>query len=254
MPRLIIILLLGCFTAFTQAKAQVVSGTVYDITKKTPIEGVTVMTTSGRGTFTDSIGRYQIRVSNNDSIFFSYLNKATPKYPVASIPNPHGFDISILKKVQELPGVTVKQRNYRIDSIQNRMDYAKIFGYEKPGIKTSTLSTPGSFGVGVDLNELINMFKFRKIRSTLAFQKRLLNEEKDKYINHRFNKGLVKKLTGLESPAIDSFMTEYRPTYEMTVQLNDLEFGHFIIQASKYFRQGVSAKRSQLIRYLPEDQ
>ncbi|WP_207497187.1 hypothetical protein [Aridibaculum aurantiacum] len=235
-------------TAYNVSAQVVVSGTVYDITRKTPIEAVSVLSTSGRGTFTDSAGRYSITVSPNDSIYFSYLNKATPKYPVASIPNIYSFDISILKKVQELPGVTVKPRNYRMDSIQNRTDYAKIFGYSKPGIKTSTLSTPGAAGVGIDLNELINMFRFRKIRSTMAFQRRLIQEEKDKYINHRFNKGLVRKLTGLTSPEIDSFMVEYRPTYEMVVHLNDLEFGHFIQEAYKFFKRGIKVNRQVLQR------
>ena len=217
----------------------IVSGTVYDITKKTPVDRVSVLTTSGRGTFTDSMGRYSIQVNEKDSIYFSYLNKPTPKYAVLKIANTYAFDISILKKVQELPGVFVKQRNYRMDSLQNRTDYAKIFGYSKPGIKTSTISSPGLPGAGVDINELINMFKFRKNRSMLAFQKRLLMEEQEKYVNHRFSRGLVRKLTGLEPPALEVFMNDYRPTYLMAIQFNDLEFGHFIIEAFKYYKAGV---------------
>lgn len=228
---------------------QAVSGTVYDQTRKNPIEAVTVMTTSGRGTFTDSAGKYKIQVGANDSIYFSYLNKVTPRYPVSAIPNTDAFDISILTRVHQLPGVTVRPKNYRVDSIQNRTDYAKIFGYSKPGIRTTVLNSPGSFGVGIDLNELINMFKFRKTRSTLAFQQRLLAEEREKYINHRFSKSLVKKLTGLESPALDSFMNDYRPTYFMAVQLNALEFGQFIIEAFNYYKQGIKIDR----RLLPDE-
>ncbi len=78
----------------------------------------------------------------------------------------------------------------------------------------------------------------------VAFQHRLLMEEKDKYISHRFNKGLVRKLTGLETPQLDSFMTEFRPTYEMTASFNDLEFGQFIIEAYKYYAAGIKINRS----------
>jgi hypothetical protein len=217
----------------------IVTGTVYDITKKTPIESVSVISTSGAGTYTDSLGHYSITVSEKDSIYFSFLNKPTPKYPVTSIQNISSFDISILKKVQELPAVFVKQRNYRMDSLRNRQDYAKIFDYRKPGIRTSTLNSPGAMGVGVDLNELINMFRFKRNRATLAFQKRLLLEEQDQYVNHRFNKGLIKKLTGLEPPAIDLFIRDYKPTYQMAIQLNDLEFGQFIIEAFKLYKAGI---------------
>jgi hypothetical protein len=222
-----------------------ISGTVYDITKKTPIESVSVLSTSGKGTITDSAGQYSLTVTEKDSIYFSFLNKPTPKYAVATIANPGAFDISIMKKVQQLPAVFLKQRNYRIDSLQNRSEYAKIFNYQKPGFSTSLNPNPGGMAsVGVDLSELINMFKFRKNKRMISFQKRLVNEEQEKYISHRFNKGLVRKLTGLSSPELDSFMAEFRPTLDMTMQFNDLEFGQFIVEAFKYYKAGIKINKS----------
>jgi hypothetical protein len=218
-----------------------ISGTVYDITKKTPIAYVSVLSTSGKGTETDSLGSYSITVKETDSIYFSFLNKATPKYPVTTIRNTDAFDISIMKRVQELPTVFVKQRNYRMDSLQNRMDYQKVFNFKKPGIGTSI--NPG-LAVGLDFDELLNMFKFRKNKRMVSFQRRLVNEEKEKYINHRFNKGLVTKLTGLRAPELDSFMNEFRPTLEMTQQFNDLEFGQFIVEAYKYYKAGIKIDKA----------
>ncbi len=225
-----------------------VNGTVYDITKKTPIEYVSVLSTSGRGTVTDSLGRYSLTINETDSIYFSFLNKATPKYAVKNIQNTEAFDISILRKIKELPMVFVKQRNYRLDSLQNRLNYEKIFDYKKPGLKTSMNPNGQGMAVGLDLDELINMFKFKKNKRMLAFQKRLEHDEKERYISHRFNKGLVKKLTGLNSPEIDSFMNEFRPTYEMTTQFNDLEFGQFIVEAFKYYEQGVKIDKQAFKR------
>lgn len=239
---LVFLLLLPGITAYCQQVT--ISGTVYDITKKTPVEAVSVLSTSGRGTMTDSLGRYSITVRETDSIYFSYLNKPTPKYAVTTIQNPGAFDISILRKVQELPSVFLKQRNYRMDSLQNRLDYAKAFNYTKPGFSLSSNPNPGGMGVGLDLDALINMFKFRKNKRMLAFQKRLLREEKEKYVSHRFSKALVKKLTGLNPPQLDSFMDEFRPTYEMTVQFNDLEFGQFIIEAFKYYKAGIKINKA----------
>ncbi|MCW3081113.1 hypothetical protein [Segetibacter sp.] len=229
-----------------------VSGTVYDITKKTPMESVSVLSTSGKGTVTDSLGHYSLTVSEKDSIYFSFLNKPTPKYPVATIANPGAFDISIMRRVQQLPSVLVKQRNYRLDSLQNRADYAKIFNFQKPGLSTSMNTNPGGMaGIGLDLNELINMFKFRKNKRTLSFQKRLISEEQEKFISHRFNKGLVRKLTGLNAPQIDSFMAEFRPTLEMTLQFNDLEFGQFIVEAYKYYKAGIKINKAVFRREFP---
>ncbi|RXK80597.1 hypothetical protein [Filimonas effusa] len=54
--------------------------------------------------------------------------------------------------------------DYKQDSIQNRKDYAKIFNFRKPGLRLSTSPpstyTPGSLTVGLDLEELINAFRF----------------------------------------------------------------------------------------------
>jgi len=233
-------------TAFSQLIT--VSGTVFDITKRTPVEAVSVLSASGKGTMTDSSGRYSLSLNEKDSIYFSYLNKSTPGYSVKDIQNPAAFDISIQRKIKELPGVFVKQRNYRLDSLQNRLDYEKIFDYTKPGIKTSMNSSDVNPVAGLDLDEFINMFKFKKNKRMLAFQRRLEQEEKEKYVNHRFNKGLVKKLTGLNSPQIDSFMVEYRPTYGMTVQFNDLEFGQFIVEAYKYYKSGIKINKTAFLK------
>lgn len=241
-----LITVLANVTGFAQKTT--ISGTVYDITKKTPIEYVSVLSTSGTGTSTDSLGRYNITVNENDSIYFSFLNKPTPKYPVKSIQNPEAFDISIMRKVKELPEVFLKQRNYRMDSLQNRLDYQKIFDYKKPGISSSMNSSGMYPTAGLDLDEFINMFNFKKNKRMLAFQRRLEQDEKEKYISHRFNKGLVKKLTGLEPPEIDSFMAEYRPTYLMATQFNDLEFGQFIIEAFKYYKAGIKIDKQALRR------
>ncbi|MEJ7684241.1 MAG: hypothetical protein WKG06_41600 [Segetibacter sp.] len=207
------------------------------------MEYVSVLSTSGRGTVTDSSGRYSLTLNETDSIYFSFLNKPTPKYAVSSIQNSGAFDISILRKIKELPAVFLKQRNYRLDSLQNRLDYEKIFNYRKPGLRTSMNSSEVNPVAGLDLDELINMFKFRKNKRTLAFQKRLEQDEKEKYISHRFNKGLVKKLTGLNPPEIDSFMTEFRPTFDMAIQFNDLEFGQFIVEAFKYYKAGIKINK-----------
>ena len=232
-------------TTTSYGQLTTVSGTVYDITKKNPIEAVSVISTSGRGTTTDSLGRYSLIVHENDSIYFSYLNRATPKYAVRNIPNLAGFDISILQKVRELPMVYIKQRNYKLDSLQNREDYAKIFNWEKPGVGVSM-----NDGVaGLDLDAFINMFSFAKNKRMASFQRRLIQEEQDRYTNHRFSKGLVKKLTGLNPPEIDSFMKEFRPTLQMVQQFNDLELGQYVVEAYKYYKAGVKVDRSLLNQY-----
>ena len=226
---------------YIPVKAQFVtiSGTVYDITAKNPIEAVTVRSTSGRGTITDSLGRYSFTVRSKDSIWFSLLNKNTMRYAVDTISNLSSFNISIHLKAFELPAVTVRNRDYRLDSIQNRKDYQKYFDFKKPTIKLSEPYgyTPGGATVGLDLDELINMFRFRRNRNLMFLQNRLLQQEQDRYINNRFNKGIVRKITKLQTPEIDSFMKRYRPDYELLQTFNDLELGYYIELNFKDFKR-----------------
>jgi hypothetical protein len=215
-------------------QAQVrVKGTVFDSSRRHVIEAVSVMTTAGKGTITDSLGRYQLEVGEKDSIWFSFLGRPTPKYPVQKILDPSQFDIAIHLKADVLPTVKIRSRNYKEDSVQNRKDYAKVFDYRKPTIAPSITSG----GVGFDLQQLIRVFQFRKNKSMERFKQRLMEQEKEKFVDHRFNKGLVRRLTGLEGDALTSFMNKYRPTYEFTAITRDYEFQLYIKKAFEEFRQ-----------------
>ena len=217
--------------AYAQVK---ITGTVFDISRGYPLPSVSVISTSGAGTTTDSMGRYTIYAKETDSISFSFLNKPTVKFPVKGIQNVFQFDISLHVPVSELPIVKVMPRNYRMDSMQNRKDYAKIFDYKKPGIDVST--NPDG-GVGLDLTEFINMFRFRYNRRMLGFQRRLVQEEEDKFIDHRFSRSVVRKITGLTGDSLMQFMNLYRPSYEFTQVSNEYEFLEYIKLASVEYRK-----------------
>jgi carboxypeptidase-like protein len=213
-----------------------IRGTVYNMNRTKPLEAVSVVSTSGRGVVTDSNGNYAITVKEGDSISFSYLGRFTMKYPVNMISLYNNFDVALHVEATELRQVQVAPRNYHMDSLQNRKDYAKIFNYKKPGIKVSDAGIDGT-GVGLDLDEIINMFRFNRNRRMLAFQKRLIQEEQDNFIDHRFTKLVVKKITHMASPELDSFMVRYRPSYNFTKTTTDYEFDEYIKLAYKEFKK-----------------
>jgi len=206
-------------------------GTVYDSTRTYPMEAVSVLSTSGRGTSTNSAGQYEIVVYEKDSIWFSYLGKPTIKYSVASIYNEMQFDIALHVTVPVMKEVKLRPRNYRFDSLQNRLDYAKVFDYQKPKL---TPSVTGS-GVGFDLEQIIRMFQFRKNRNMLSFQQRLLEEEKEKYIDFRFNQRLVREITGFSGDTLTVFMQQYRPAYEYLLITPEYDYRLAIKKAAEDF-------------------
>lgn len=238
---LIISCLLLCIAATSTAIGQVrVNGRVFDMSQRNPLQAVSVMSNSGAGTITDSLGYYSLLVPATDSIWFSYLGKPTPKYAVENMRNMQSFEVALHVNVTELKQVMVKLPNYKRDSIQNRLDYAKAFNFEKPGVSVSTLpitSGTAPAGVGMDLGEFINIFRFRRNRDMMAFRKRLEQEEIDKYIDHRFNRALVIKLTKLRGPALDSFMVQYRPPLYLVQQATEYEFQLYIKQSYEKFHR-----------------
>ena len=217
-----------------------VSGTVSDYFSKKPLDAVTVLTSSGHYAISDSSGKYSINVNKNDSVWFSYLNKQTMKYATDTITHPQNFDVALYVDVRWLPEVKVKTRDYKLDSLENRLTYEKAFNFRKPGLRfTSSPTTsnyvPGSVTAALDLDEIINAFRFKRNRQMLSFQQRLIQDEQDKYIDHRYSKYLVKKLTKLDGKELDDFMISYRPTYEEVLVMNDLELGYYIEQCYKNY-------------------
>ena len=102
----------------------------------------------------------------------------------------------------------------------------------------------GGVGVGFDLDEIIRMFQFRKNKTMLRFQERLLQEEQEKFIDHRFNKQLVRRLTNLTGEELDSFMVLYRPAYQFTLVSSDYEFQSYIKTCFAYFKNTEAKKEN----------
>ena len=105
-----------------------------------------------------------------------------------------------------------------MDSLANRLENKKIFDFE-----SNYLSTPGGFGVGVSFDAIFNAKRMARLERFRGF---LIRQEQDKYVDHRFSKALVRRITGLTSPALDSFMVQYRPTYE-TIQSFETDYDYY---------------------------
>jgi hypothetical protein len=213
----------------------VIQGTVHNHSEGSPLPGVSVLAVSGKGTATDSLGHYTLRLDRNDSIYFSWLGKATARFAVKDIPPDEPFDLELEDvNVRSMPAYSVIGREYYQDSIRTREEYQKIFGYEsQSGPASSGINGGQTFGVGLDIDNILSP---KANNRALALQERLEEEERDKYIDHRFNRSLVKKITGFQSPALDEFMRLYRPTLdELHSFETEYQYYQFISRSARYF-------------------
>ncbi|MEX6689140.1 hypothetical protein QTN47_16645 [Danxiaibacter flavus] len=247
--------------SFSKAQQQYnVEGKVVDYSNRRPLEAVSVFTTSGKTLITDSLGKFTVPVKSGDSIWFSYFGKRTQKYPVDTIANPYSFEVGLHIDVAWLPAVKVRSSDYRSDSILNRQNYAKAFDYKKPGIAISSNPpssyVPGSVTSAFDLDALIDVFRYKKKRQMASLQNRLLFEEQDKYVLHRFSKRLIKQLTNLDGKSLDSFIMIYKPPYDVMLAMNDIELGYYIQQCYYQFRhiQPTKSEKPDVFIRKPEEE
>lgn len=224
-----------------------ISGMVYDSSKTIPVPDVLVKSSGGTQAITDSTGHYEIVTSEKDSLTFIYQNKPTAKFSVKQIPNIGSFDISlhirVVEKFKTMKEVKVYTKSFRQDSIENRQYYNKIFNYDKPGISSSI--NPGSGTVGMDLDEFINIFRFKRNKQLRRMQDRLLEQEQENYIKYRFNKTAVRRITRLEGADLDNFMALYRPDFEFTQMATTVEFYQYILNASYQFKKDLLIKNNK---------
>ena len=231
--------LLLCFSSTsTLVRAQfMLGGTVYDSSRINYVEGVRVVSTGGLFAVTDSMGRYSVMVAEKDSVAFIYQNKPTQKFAVKGIGDVAHFNIALRVNVKgkysTLKEVIVHGKSYRQDSLENRQTYADVFDYKKPRLESS-VSPDGV--AGANLDELINIFRFKRNRQLKRFQLRLEAQEQEKYVNFRFNKTLVKRITQLDSAQLDSFMIRYRPSYEFASNANEMVFNQYILNCSYEYK------------------
>lgn len=222
-------------TAFPQI---VISGTVYDSSKLYVIPGVNVYSTSGPAAVTDSLGAYHIKVSETDSLSFFFNGKSTVKFPVKKMNNYTAFDISLRVRVNEkyklLRDITVFSNTYHLDSLENRVTYKKIFNSEKPTIRSNY--EPGG-PAGVDLDALIGIFQFKKNKQNLAFQKRLIQDEQDRFIDYRFSSKTITRITGLKGDMLLAYKKLYRPSYYFVTISSLAEFYQYILNTSYAFKK-----------------
>lgn len=215
-----------------------VSGNVYDSSKLYAVPDVMVYSTGGTSAVSDSIGSYRIDVSSKDSISFYYQGKSTVKFPVRDMKNYNQFDISLRVRVKEkyklLNPVMVFTNSYEQDSIENRDNYAKIFGKPSSGIH-STYDPGGP--AGLDLDGLIGMFQFRKNKQNLEFKNRLLEQEQDQYVDYRFSSKTITRITGLKGDSLEVYKKLYRPDYYFVISSSLAEFYSYILNTSYAFRK-----------------
>jgi len=233
---LLLIVLFTCCSSYGQK----ITGIVIDKTTKQPINGALVNLGSSK-TYTNTSGVFEIiNTALNDSL--KVVHFAYKTYTISISKAITTLHIELEPTVISLNIVTVNgDRNFKKDSIENRIAYAKQFNYKGPTIMDAFTGNPNKQpGELISINPLLLIAAFTK-KSTpeYKFNKILIRDEHEQYVDEKFNKGIVSRITGLSGDTLSVFLTQYRPTYQFVLKATDYDMEVCIKESFKRFENDV---------------
>jgi hypothetical protein len=198
-------------TAFNARAQQFLTGKIYEKGGQDSLISVSIHNiTAQRYDLSEIDGTYKIQCAPGDHVAFS---------SVGYRPDTITITASLLSAIcivyMEIRPVTLKAArvgelsNYQLDSIDRHREYGWI--YDRSATPRFDPNRGGD-GVGVQMNIFRNTSTPAKQRERL--EKRLVKEEQDFYVNFRYNKDYVAKITHLQGDSLKAFMKKYRPSYE----------------------------------------
>lgn len=213
MRKCILLLTVLCIAYSTNAqKRKLVYGYLKDSVTNTPIKMASVRNINTNTTvMTNNSGRFAIEAGNTHILSFAAVGyffdtlQYTNSYSLQDTLYPY-----LVPLARDLGNVTVTARSsmsrYQLDSMERRKDFLQdIANYTIPAVSQA------NSGAGIALN--LDRFSRHEKNKRKAMQFYETNE-KEAYINYRFNTTLVQSLTGFKEEQLHQFIQQHRPSYE----------------------------------------
>ncbi len=221
-----------------RAYSQKISGIVVDKTTHQPIAGA-LLSFDNITVRAGGLGRFEMTVPHlNDSLRVSAFAYKTTIVFIA--PANTTLVIELEPKVTHLDVVTIHgNRDFKQDSLANRAAFAKQFNYKAPTLKDAFSDHPDKEpGELISINPLLLIAALTKKNSPeYKFRQQLIGDEHEQYVDEKFNRGNVSRITGLKGDTLSTFMVQYRPGYQFTLKATDYEMEVYIKNCYKKFEQ-----------------
>jgi len=233
-----LILLFSCLLALA-AHAQNVVGIVTDKATSEPLVGATV--TYGKLAMqTNRNGLFEFDgVKLNDTLKVTVVGYLP--YTVLIMARNTSQHIEMIKKVNELKPVNIiGTKSFTQDSLNNRLDYAKSFNYQHPKLSDAITLNPGTRPgelLTIDLLAIVRALTY-KTTDEYKFNKLLKRDEHEQYVDEKFNRGIVERVTGLKGDTLSAFLAEYRPTYDYVLKATPYDMQEYIKSCYRKFEEG----------------
>jgi hypothetical protein len=191
--------------------------------------------TQQRYDLSEENGGYSIQAAPGDHIAFSSVGYKADTLTVSASILTATCPIYLDIRPQTLQAVRVGEfSNYQLDSMDRRKEYAWVYG--QGNTPKVAKDRQGADGVGVTFNIFRNSGSGAKQR--IHLEKRLEKEEEDYYVDSRYNKDYVAKMTHLKGDSLKEFMHRYRPSYEYCRKAANVDILIYINDSYKLYMKG----------------
>jgi hypothetical protein len=190
--------------------------------------------TQQRYDLSDEDGSYKIQAAPGDHIAFSSVGHKADTVTVTASILTAAYPVFLEIKAQTLTAARVEYTNYQLDSMDRRKEYAWVYDH---GHTPRIDHVRSGDGVGVDMNIFRGASSAAKERERL--EKRLQKEEQDYYVDFRYNKDYVAKITRLQGDSLKNFMKKYRPSYDYCRKAATVDILVYINDCYKQFMRPV---------------
>lgn len=197
-------------TVGTAQKKKLVQGYLKDSVTNAPVTLASVRNINTNTTvMTNSKGKFSIEVAENHILSFAavgyFFDTLQYNNTYASQDTLYPFLVPLARDLGNVTVIGRGMNRYQLDSMERRKDFLQdIANYTIP-----TVSQANS-GAGIALN--IDRFSKHEKNKRKAMQFYETNE-KEAYINYRFNTALVQSMTGFKDEKLHQFIEQYRPPY-----------------------------------------
>jgi hypothetical protein len=183
----------------------------------------------------EETGIYRIQVMPGDRVIFSMIGYRSDTLTVTGDMLAGDYPVYLEPRAQTLQSVTVGSlSNYQLDSTARRQEYSWI--YDHGNVSRVERDRKGGDGVGVSIDLFRNGSSGDKMRERL--KKRLVKEEQEYYVDSRYSREYISRLTRLQGDSLQKFVTRYRPSYDYCRKAATVDILVFISDNIKKFRKG----------------
>lgn len=233
MYKLLSCLLILCTTASILYGQQQLQGHVYG-KDSLALASVSIQNKStGYGTISSPSGYFELTAHNGDTLLLSAVGYVSMLRIVTKDHLRGQMRLYLKQQVFELNTFQIEQRNHKKDSLAIREEYDRIFNYRLPKVGEVIAIMP--VGIAVNINQLYKLLSFKKNRDKFRFKDRLIQHEREAYVDHRYTPEVVERWTGLRGDSLAEFIRLYRPSYQFLANAPEYDLLYFIKTAYKQY-------------------